>query len=153
MSSAVPRMPPTAAGTAVFVGTVDRDGVPACCRGIAVTSRDNLRTATVYVPIATSREALMHIASTRRLAVVASFPPDHRATQLKGTTTAVRMASEEEEEFVRGRLEEFADTIFQFGVSRRIGRSITYWPAFAIDMMVEDLFEQTPGPNAGTPLR
>ena len=153
MSSGAPLLSPTAAGTSVFVGTVDNEGPPACCRGIAVTSPDNLRTATVYVPMATSREVLMNIASTKRLAVVASFPPDHRTTQLKGTMTAVRLASEEEAGFVRGRLEEFADVIFQFGVSRRLGRSMTYWPAFAIDVAIEEMFEQTPGPKAGVPIR
>jgi hypothetical protein len=73
--------------------------------------------------------------------------------QLKGTTTAVRLAGDDEHELVRTRLERFADVLHAIGVPRRVIRSINYWPAFAIDMKVEEVFEQTPGPKAGTPLR
>jgi hypothetical protein len=39
------------------------------------------------------------------------------------------------------------------GVPRRVTRSFAHWPAFAIEIDVDPVFEQTPGPRAGTRLR
>ena len=137
----------------IIVGTVSPDGLPAGCRAIGVVSSDDLKTVTVYVPMATSREVVANVAATKRLAIVGSYPPDHSTMQLKGTTTAVRLAGDDEAEFVHYRLEKFADILYAIGIPRRVTRAINYWPAFAIDMKVEEIFEQTPGPNAGMSLR
>jgi len=147
------RRTPTDEGMSIFVGTVSPDGLPAGCRGIAVTSTDQLKTVTVYVPMATSRDVIANVAATKRLAIVGTYPPDHSTMQLKGTTTAVRLAADDEAEFLRYRIDQFADTLHGIGIPRRLGRAISHWPAFAIEMKVEEIFEQTPGPNAGMPLR
>jgi hypothetical protein len=39
------------------------------------------------------------------------------------------------------------------GVPRRVSGRLAHWPAFAIDLRVEETFDQTPGPHAGTRLR
>ena len=137
----------------VFVGTVSPDGIPAGCRAIAVTTPDQLKTLTVYVPMATSRDVIANVAATKRLSVVGTYPPDHSAMQLKGTTTAVRLATDGEAEFLHYRIDRFADVLHAIGIPRRVTRSINHWPAFAIDMTVEEVFEQTPGPNAGMVIR
>src|SRR5947209_10981177 len=147
------RRTPTDEGMSIFVGTVGSDGRPAGCRGIAVTSPDQLKTVTVYVPMATSRDVLTNIAANKRLAIVGTYPPDHSTMQLKGTTTAVRLASDDEAEFLHYRIERFADILHAIGIPRRNARAINHWPAFAIAMKVDEIFEQTPGPNAGMPLR
>jgi len=137
----------------MFVGTVSPSGVPAGCRAIGAVSGDELATLTVYVPMATSHEVLANIAATRRLAVVATYPPDHSTVQVKGTTTGVRLAADAEEAIVRERLESFADSLDVIGIPRRVTRAINHWPVFAIDLKIEEIFEQTPGPKAGTPIR
>jgi len=147
------RRTPIDEGMSVIVGTVSPDGKPAGCRAICATSKDNLQTMTVYVPMATSRDVVSNVATTHRLAVVGSYPPDHSTMQVKGTTTNVRLATDGEQELLRIRLDRFADVLHSLGVPRRLTRSISYWPAFAIDMNVEEVFEQTPGPKAGTPIR
>lgn len=139
-------------GTSILLAAVDQKGVPSCCRGIAVHSEDGFRTMTVYVPMATSRETIASIAATRRLAVSVTQPLDHHSVQLKGTTTNVRLAQNEEQQLVERRLFEFADVLHEIGLPRRIARTITHWPAFAIEMRVDQVFEQTPGPKAGVPL-
>ncbi|HZP47052.1 MAG TPA: hypothetical protein VFB07_00860 [Vicinamibacterales bacterium] len=140
-------------GLSILVGTVDAQGTPACCRGIAVASDDNLQTLTVYVPVATSHETIRNVALTRRIAVAASNPADNCSTQLKGTTTDARLAREDEAARVRRALDAFADVLDRVGVARRLTRSVSHWPAFAITMRVEEVFEQTPGPQAGCRLR
>lgn len=140
-------------GLSIILGTVDANGVPATCRGVAVASDDNLATLIVYVPVATSHTTIQNLATTKRLAVGAMHPMTNAATQIKGIVVDTRLAGEDEAAFVRARIHAFADVLDGAGVPRRLTHSVAHWPAFAIRMRVEQIFEQTPGPNAGSPLR
>jgi len=141
------------AGTSLFVGTVAADGAPLCCRAMAIRSTDGLATATVYVPIATSRETLSNLATTHRLSVVVTKPIEHESIQLKGTSTTARLARNDEEAFVRSGISGLGDVLERLGVPRHVLKSFVIWPAFAIEMKVDQIFDQTPGPKAGTRLR
>jgi hypothetical protein len=140
-------------GTTVLVGSVNAQGVPACCRGIAIASDDGLATLRVYVPLATSHDTIANIATTKRIAVSATHPPDHASVQIKGVARQTRIADDRERAFVEARLEQTADVLDAIGIPRRITRSVACWPAYAIDLAVEEIYEQTPGPNAGSRLR
>jgi hypothetical protein len=139
-------------GTSILIGTVDPQGFPACCRGIAVTSTDDLKTARVYVPIATSHETIANIATTGRITIVACHPVEHETVQIKGIVTGTQLANESEAVLVRDRLAQFGSALNRIGIPPRVTRTIGCWPAFAIDVRVDDIFEQTPGPNAGVRL-
>lgn len=137
----------------IIVGTVSAEKMPASCRAIAMRADEELREFTVYVPMATSQETIANVAATRRIAVACTRPLTHSTIQIKGTVREVRLASDSEREFVHGRLEAFADELADLGYPRRGISGIAHWPAFAIAIELEQLFEQTPGPNAGVPLR
>jgi hypothetical protein len=137
-------------GVSVIVGTVDAEGFPTCCRGIAIASRDDLETVTVYLPASTAQETVANVATTRRVAVACTHPLSHESIQVKGLARAVRLAPPGDEAFVRQRLEEFADVLDEVGLPRNVTRRLSHWPAFAIDVSVEQVFNQTPGPKAGT---
>jgi hypothetical protein len=134
----------------VLVGTVDRHGMPACCRAIALTSNDDLASVTTYVPVATSQTIIANIALSHRMAVVVTHPIDHFSVQLKGITSAARLARDDEAPLMNERLEQLADVLHSLGVPRRVTRAVAHWPVFAIEMRVEEIYEQTPGPRAGT---
>ena len=140
------------AGRSVLVGAVDLKGFPACCRGIAMAGGASEATVTAYVPVATSRDLIASVAATRRIAVSITRIIDHESMQIKGTAANVRLAREDEREFVESRLQNFADALADIGQPRRITRGIAHWPAFAIEVNVEHVFEQTPGPKAGNPM-
>ncbi len=140
-------------GAAILVATVDTQGAPWSCRGFALKSDDALASVTVYVPMATSQQLIQHVAVTGRLAIASVLIIEHLSFQLKGTTRAARAAREDEAPFVRARLEAFADVLEELGVPRRRTRSFTHWPAFALEMNVDEIFDQTPGPNAGARVR
>ena len=140
-------------GVSVLVGTVDACGAPSCCRAVAFALTDDLEAMTVYIPVATSHQAIQNIGTTKRLAVNVSHPIDHHSVQFKGTTSDARLARDDEAPLIRARIEAFADTLEAVGVPRRVARSVAHWPAFAVTMRVEQVFEQTPGPHAGTRLR
>lgn len=140
-------------GVSVLIGTVDADGYPACCRGVALTSADDFETLTVYFPVETGQQTVANVATTRRIAVAFSEPISHRSVQFKGTMRAVRVAREEEAVLIRERVERFASVLETIGTSRSLVRRITHWPAFALEVQIEEVFDQTPGPKAGEVLR
>jgi len=140
-------------GLSIIVGTTDAKGAPASCRGIAIASHDDLATVTVFLPVATSHEAIQNIALTKRMAVSSTNMADHSSTQMKGTTIDARLATEDESAYVRSRFEAFVQGLMAYGVSPRLARSVRHWPAFAVTLKVEQMFEQTPGPNAGRRMR
>src|SRR6185369_5466069 len=113
-------------GVSIIVGSVDAQGVPVCCRGYAVRSSDDLETATVYLPVATSHETIQAVATTGRLAIGATYPADHSATQLKGVATDTRLAREDELAFVRERFSVYADVLEAFGIPKRLLNRATY---------------------------
>jgi ABC-type polysaccharide/polyol phosphate transport system ATPase subunit len=78
---------------------------------------------------------------------------EHIGVQLKGSVAGIRMADDDEAPFVRRRMSEFADVLDGIGLPRRIFRSVNHWPAFAIELEVEEVFDQTPGPRAGYCIR
>jgi hypothetical protein len=137
-------------GLSVLVGTVDRSGIPACCRGIAITGEPGR--LTVFVPIATSQRVLQDVALTRRLSVTASHVVTHRTIQFKGRAGDARIASDAEQAVIKTRFDAFCDMLDTVGVPRRLTGRLAHWPAFAIDLHVDETFDQTPGPHAGTKL-
>jgi hypothetical protein len=140
-------------GMSVIVGTADGDGVPASCRGIAIRPAADFSTAIVYVPVATSRDIVANAATTKRLAVAVTNVFDNNSVQFKGIVSTVRLADDEESEFVRTRLYQFAESLDAIGIPRRIVRSLNHLPAFALEMKIEEIYDQTPGPKAGSSVR
>lgn len=136
-------------GLSILVGTVDADGIPTCCRGVALTTKDDFDTVTVYVPAATAQETVANVATTRRVAIVASAPLSHETVQIKGIARGVRLAPPADEPFVRERLDALAGVLEQVGFPRTVVQRLAHWPAFVIDVSVEEVFDQTPGPKAG----
>ena len=143
----------TDGGTSVLVGSADSGAVPACCRGIAVSTDATLARATVYVPVATSRDVIANAATSKKLAVMITRVVEHVGIQLKGTVEAIRLAGDDEGPFVRRRLQEFAEVVDEIGLPRRIFLSVNHWPAFAVEIAVEEVFDQTPGPRAGSSVK
>jgi len=149
-------MQPTRAlelGTSVVMASVDAQNVPACCRVIALASADEVATVTVYMPIATSHAVMRNLATTKRVAITATNPTDHCSIQLKGVTMDARLAREDEAAFVRARRDALVDTLALVGIPRRVTQNVAFWPAFAVTVRVDEMFHQTPGPNAGSRLR
>lgn len=139
-------------GMSLLVGSVDPHGQPAGCRAHGIASADDLATVTVFVPAATAQETLANVAATRRAAVTATYPADHFSVQLKGIVTDVRLARDDERAIVDAGRASFAGELDAFGVPRQVMEHVVHWPAYAIDVQVLEVYEQTPGPRAGVSL-
>jgi len=139
-------------GCSLVVGTVASDGEPVAGRGwgLTVTDPDGDRVRLVLdkSDIGT-RE---NIEATGRLALTAGDVATLRAWQLKGrVTTAVVDA----DDAVRAEVVEFCDAFFNNviatdGTERRLLERLVPFDFVVCEMTVDEVFDQTPGPGAGT---
>ncbi len=141
------------AGPALQVGTRDDGLVPECARAVGYRLDPGGGAVRVYVPQVTGGRTIANVRAWPRAAIVAAHPIDHRSLQLKGDVVAVAEAAEDERAAVLDYLATHGALLEMVGIPRAITRRVVAWPAWAIDVAVTDLFEQTPGPGAGERLR
>jgi len=140
-------------GVSIHVGTADARLVPEPARGMGARVEPSGTEVTVFVPKAGMGRTLENLAANGRIAVCFARPLDDLSFQLKGVVTGTYEVTSDADRAVveryRGRLAE----MFQFvGIPARITFAIACWPAVAVRFRVEQVFVQTPGPNAGVPL-
>jgi hypothetical protein len=137
----------------VIFSTVDAHGMSTCSHAVACRLSPDLDRATLWFSTGVSPQLLADIASNGRIAFVCSNPVDHATVQLKGRTGAMRLAVEAERPFLRERVDRHLESLEAVGVSRRFVADLVHWPAYAVEIAIDAVFEQTPGPNAGTPFQ
>jgi hypothetical protein len=82
-------------------------------------------------------------------AVSIGRPVDDKACQVKGTFLAARDASDDERPLIAAQWDGFLASLEQIGIPRAATRAWITWPAVAIRLRVNAVFDQTPGPGAG----
>ena len=65
---------------------------------------------------------------------------------------SVRPAEAHERELIRPQFEGYLASLERIGIPARRGGQLGAWPAVAIRLRATAVFEQTPGPAAGTPI-
>ena len=135
----------------VVLGCASRDArlVPRSTWAVGVRVESGGEEVTAFLPVATAGEVVTNLQDTRRIALVATSPGDHRAIQLKGRVSDVRPALDEERSLTDRYRASLGRALEPLGVPRFFVLRIQHWPAHAVRFRVEDLFVQTPGPSAG----
>jgi hypothetical protein len=117
---------------------------------------EDRETVTVLVPAARAERPLSNLRNNGRAALCVALA-SHEAYQLKGPYVSSRPADDADlarQEAYRQAL--FADAVragYPEDIARRLTLGFAYTPAVAITFHAEEVFLQTPGPQAGTPLR
>lgn len=140
------------AGVSVLVGTRDRRQVPEAARGFGLRVAAEGRELAVFVPDAWSARTIANLRDNGRIAVAAARPEDHKQVQIKGAAVEIRAAREDERAALERYRELLAHDFGEIGYPPRVLHRLNAWPAHVVLLRVEALFEQTPGPRAGTPL-
>jgi len=135
-------------GVSVLVGTCGADLAPDCVRGVGIRVWPGGCRATVLVPLATSAACRANLAATGRVAVTLAAIPTHRSIQLKGPA-AVRDGDAADHELARRYRAAFAQELGWAGHPLANGSRLAIWPCAAIELEIEHVFAQTPGPAAG----
>ena len=140
-------------GLSIVAAVRDEDLVPDGAAAWAAKVRDDGARLTVFFYEDAGREMLARLESHPEIALDFDLPTTHRACQVKGTYVSSRRARPAERSLVEKQIEAFVADLEAMGIPRTMTAGWKLWPCLAIDVQVTHLFEQTPGPGTGGPLR
>jgi hypothetical protein len=140
-------------GLAVVVGTRNGSLEPDGAAAWAVRVQDGGRRLTVFLHEIAARDMLRNLETHPEIAINLDRPTTHRACQVKGVYVSSRRARPAERALVLGQVEGFTADLEKIGIPRAMTVGWNAWPCMALELRVTQLFEQTPGPGAGAPLR
>ena len=139
-------------GLGINIGTRDERLRPGGARAVAVKVDDDGLHFVVYLSDAAAGRILPDLHANRQAAVVFGRPADDRSCQVKGLFVGARPASAGERPIIDAQWEGFLRQLESIGIPRAASAAWSTWPATAVRLRATALFEQTPGPLAGTPL-
>lgn len=139
-------------GVGIHIATRNAALQPNGARAIAVTVEEDGAHLVVYVARVAAARILPDLETNGQAAVGFGRPVDDRACQVKGLFLGVREATDEERPRVLAQWDGFLGSLEQIGIPRAATRTWVTWPAVAIRLRANALFNQTPGPQAGAPL-
>lgn len=137
-------------GLSIHLATRDGALRPNGGRVTAVRVEDDGAHLTLYVPKVALARLLPDLEENGQAAVVFVRPTDDRACQVKGVFVAVRAARQEDRRFVTAQWERTLDNLERIGIPRAVTAGWTPWPVSAVRLRPTAIFNQTPGPAAGT---
>jgi hypothetical protein len=140
-------------GCALVVGTVSSGGEPYATRGWGLTVLSD-GPATIRLLLASDDSAALHdLARGGRVAITAADVPTARSMQLKGRCRTVEPATDEDRARAHRYMDAFfADVTATDGVPRSIVQRVAPIDFSACTVVVEERYDQSPGPSAGAPM-
>lgn len=150
-------MPPLPAALAAFlegpnsivVATQNGALVPAIAHAFGLRCDAPAGRVFVYMPTQWSGPTLDNLQKEPRIAITSGLPSTHRTIQLKGRAVRVAPTPEDERARVDARFAAFMDECERSGMPRRLLARVTVWPSTTVEVDVDEIFDQTPGPGAG----
>ena len=145
-------------GVSLMVGTRDADLVPELVRAWGLRISRDRQSASVCVARAGTARTLANLRDNGRLAVTCALPLNSNSIQLWGRCLGTSKATRHDLSVVRTHREAFARTNQGIGVPRPFiealwQRELAGAPVMiTIRFVAEQVFNQTPGPAAGSPL-
>jgi hypothetical protein len=138
-------------GCSLVVGTVASDGAPFVTRGWGIKVAEPDQDCVHLVLDARDVVTLDNLDATGRVALTAAHVPTLRAKQFKGRAADVLPAGDED----RATVEQFCEAFFSAvvasdGTDRRFLERLVPLDFVACDVMIDEIYDQTPGPGAGS---
>jgi hypothetical protein len=133
------------------VGTRDASLEPHYIRAFGAVVRDDRQHVTLFVLGALAGPTVRDLEDNGRIAfAVVDF--SFKAYQMKGRFVAAREARPDEEKLQDEYVERASKATIAIGIPDTFWPVVVCHPAMAITFAVEEIFDQTPGPGAGTPV-
>lgn len=157
MSEPAPTIAPELAsffegGIAVVVATRDADMRPQITRAWGAGVAADGSALTICVTAAEGSQTLGNLRANGAIALTFSSPTTYRTVQSKGVVTDLCEPGEHDLARRDEHLEDFLDQGEQVGIEQRLARRLVRGEAVAVTVALRELYEQTPGPGAGTRL-
>ncbi|SFP12428.1 hypothetical protein [Pseudomonas borbori] len=142
-------------GVSISAASRDMRRVPSVSKVVGCRVAADRRQVTVLVDATQAGQLLQDVEGSKALAVVFCLPSSHRTLQLKGCDAhQVALAPGDAELAARHR-DAFAADLLPLGYALPFARATHEFQVEqlrALCFTLSDLFEQTPGPNAGSRL-
>ena len=142
-------------GVSTIVSSCDVNRRPSIMRALASGIAPGGELITVYLSRRQSRQLLLDVTATGRIAVVFSEPFSHRTLQVKASNAQIRAAQAADEPLLKRYLLAMEQEVARVGFEARFTRAMLALDlddVVAISLTPEEAFDQTPGPKAGTAL-
>lgn len=136
-------------GASILVGTRDARLRPECVRAVGASVARDRRSIVVLLNQGTSARTIANLEAGSPFAVTFSRPIDHRTYQVKGSVRAIRPSTPAEQEAAQRYRIAFTEALYVVGVGRSLTRRMRVNPCVAVEVEVAELYQQTPGPDAG----
>jgi hypothetical protein len=140
-------------GLSINIGTGNAKREPDGAIAWAAQVHDDRSQLTLYLHKEAAKAMLRNLRAHPEIAVLFELPTSHRACQVKGRFVSTRPAKKTERAEVERQVDGFFSDLEGIGIPRTLLAELEIWPCVAIQMRATELFEQTPGPGAGEPLR
>ena len=136
-------------GVAIVVATRDDDMRPAITRAWGAHLAADGASLTVCVTALPGSKTRSNLERNGAIAVNFTLPTSYRSAQLKGSVLEVHDPSPAELARVERHIALFVEETTQVGLSASGARQLAERNLLAVTFAVRELYDQTPGPNAG----
>jgi hypothetical protein len=137
-------------GVATWAATSGED-VPELARVMGTRVGPNGETLTIWLPTVQLGRTLTNLERHKEIALFYCRVTDYRSVQVKGTVLSIREGTDIERAQCAAYVEQFAEQCAVIGMTREQVARMRFWPATVIELKVNALYQQTPGPQAGAP--
>ncbi|TXT37616.1 MAG: hypothetical protein FD135_3481 [Comamonadaceae bacterium] len=142
-------------GVSAIVSSCDVQLRPSIMRAMGSSITPDGGSITVYLSRRQSRQLLLDVAATGRIAVVFSEPLSHQTVQVKARQARIRPAQASDEPQLQRYRAAMAHEVAKVGFEARFAYTMFDWQLddlVAISFEPQEAYDQTPGPRAGVAL-
>jgi hypothetical protein len=139
-------------GVAAIVATRDDELRPQIARAWGIHVSADGAELTLCVEAAAGSRTRANLEARHSVAATFSLPTTYRTVQIKGDVVALAEPTAEQLEAVEEHLAAFSRDVEQVGMPADSGWRLIDRRLAAVTVAVRELYDQTPGPNAGAPL-
>ncbi|KIF81483.1 pyridoxamine 5'-phosphate oxidase family protein [Noviherbaspirillum autotrophicum] len=140
----------------ISVAACAHSGMPTLVRAIGCRIAPDSPQVTIFLSAVQSARLLKCVRDNGAVAVVFSEPSTHRTVQLKGSDAVVSTLEKDEWEQVLAHRDAFVRELGPLGFDPAMVRTLLSHPqanVVALRFTPTEAYSQTPGPQAGAPLR
>ncbi|HET9932629.1 MAG TPA: pyridoxamine 5'-phosphate oxidase family protein [Polyangiaceae bacterium] len=142
-----------ATGVDMIVATRDAALAPESMLGMGIKVHPDRCTVTAYLPTERAAATLRNLQDNGQIAITLVHASTGKGIQLKGSVVSLRESDSSDRDLQAVFRSALVEELAAVGVPRSATRRLHWWPSTAVDVAVDSVFVQTPGPKAGEPFK
>jgi hypothetical protein len=134
------------------VGTRSNDLLPETTRGWGGRALEGGQEVELFVDRDAGKTTVENLRSNRLIAVTFASPVTYRALQLKGWCVEIGEAAPDDKAWIERHRTAFSEALRARGQPLHVSRNLWSTDVVRVRFLVNECFDQTPGPGAGRKL-